>query len=296
MYAKSRLASNECFPWPRVDLSALNGRLKLQGGALSLPVFSVLSTGGNRCTYICNPESVRSTISFGVGGLTSANMYSGSQSAISSLISSGIGADLYLEWINNSLTDGKYLVFRNHASTMGSTSYYEWYFRRLTSKNSANTTSWQTTSDQRVKENIKKANLKLCYKNVKELNLYKYKYIDGFGGGTEHDMNQLGFIAQEVSKKYKNSVQRGSVKIKDRREIPDLMTLDVSQINMTTFGAVKRLIRIVERQNKRIKKLEEQLGIIDDETDDDDADEPYVKEYCDECDIDCLTPEPDKPN
>jgi ribosome assembly protein YihI (activator of Der GTPase) len=64
---------------------------------------------------------------------------------------------------------------------------------------------------------------------------------------------------------------------------------------MTTFGAVKQLIRIVERQNKRIKKLEEQLGLLNDETDDDDTDEPYVKECCDECDIDTLTPEPDEP-
>jgi hypothetical protein len=73
--------------------------------------------------------------------------------------------------------------------------------------------------------------------------------------------------------------------------------LDVSQINMTTYGAVKRLIRIVEKQSKRIKKLEEQLGIVDDESDIDDADEPYVKECCgDECDIDCIIPEPDKPN
>ena len=84
--------------------------------------------------------------------------------------------------------------------------------------------------------------------------------------------------------------------MKDNREVPDLYMLDVSQINMTTYGAVKQLIRIVERQSKRIKKLEEQLGIVDDESDIDDADEPYVKECCDECDIDCLIPEPDKPH
>ena len=203
---------------------------------------------------------------------------------------------MYLEWLNPNQTTGGRLYLRNAGTNLGGATYQEWWFRGRQCKNSVNSSSWQLVSDHRVKENIKKANLKICYNNVKEINLYRYKYIDAFGNGAEHDKYQLGFIAQQVIKKYKNSVSRGSVKMKDNRDVPDMSVLDVTQINMTTFGVVKKLIRIVEKQNKRIKKLEEKLGIVDDETDDDDADEPYVKEYCDECDIDCLTPEPDKPN
>jgi hypothetical protein len=95
---------------------------------------------------------------------------------------------------------------------------------------------------------------------------------------------------QQVKQHFPKSVFRGKTIIDDKREIPDLASVDVSQINFTLFGAVKQLIRVVEKQNKRIKKLEEMLNIIDDESDNDDADEPYIKECCDECDIDTIEP------
>jgi hypothetical protein len=239
-----------------------------------------------------NDNTTRQRILFQSAGQT----YQQSCAAISVVNGTDV-ADMYLEWLNPNVTTGGKLYLRNAGTNLGGATYFEWWFRASQCKNSTTTSSWTVTSDHRIKENIKKANLKTCYNNVKELNLYRFKYIDAFGNGTEHDKYQLGFIAQQVNKKYKNSVSRGSVKMKDNRNIPDLYMLDVSQINMTTYGAVKRLIRIVERQSKRIKKLEEQLGIEDDESDNDDADEPYVKECCgDECDIDCLIPEPDKPH
>ncbi len=69
--------------------------------------------------------------------------------------------------------------------------------------------------------------------------------------------------------------------------------MNIDQLNFTLFGAVKQLMRVVEKQSKRIKKLEEMLGIVDDDEVEDDADEPYTRINCeDECDIDCLTPEP----
>ena len=67
--------------------------------------------------------------------------------------------------------------------------------------------------------------------------------------------------------------------------------MDVSQVNFSLFGAVKQLIRVVEKQSKRIKKLEEMLGIVDDDEVEDDADEPYVRMNCeDEVDIDDIEP------
>jgi hypothetical protein len=59
---------------------------------------------------------------------------------------------------------------------------------------------------------------------------------------------------------------------------------------MSLFGAVKQLIKVVEKQSKHIKKLEDQLGIIDDDIVEDDADEPYVRIVCDEVDIDTIGP------
>ena len=154
-----------------------------------------------------------------------------------------------------------------------------------------NGTAWDQTSDHRIKENIKKANLNICYDNVKNINLYRFNYKDAFGNGKHRDMTQLGFIAQQVNQYYPKSITRGKRKLDDNREVPDLASIDVSQVNFTLFGAVKQLIRVVEKQSKRIKKLEETLNILDDDTQEDDADEPYVKIVCEgEVDIDTIVP------
>ena len=147
------------------------------------------------------------------------------------------------------------------------------------------------SSDHRVKENIKKANNKICYDNVKNINVYRFNYIDGFGKSSQPDKTQLGFIAQQVKQHFPKSVSRNKTIIDDKQEIPDLAEVNVSQLNFTLFGAVKQLIRVVEKQSKRIKKLEEMLGIVDDDEVEDDTDEPYVRMNCeDEVDIDTIQP------
>jgi hypothetical protein len=156
-------------------------------------------------------------------------------------------------------------------------------------QNGANSIYWNTVSDHRIKENIKKANLNICYNNVKNINLYRYNYINGFNNKIK-DKTQLGFIAQQVHQHFPKSVSKEKIRIEDKREIPDLLNIDVAQVNYTLFGAVKQLIKVVEKQNKRIKKLEEMLGIIDDDIVDDDADEPYIKIECDEVDIETIEP------
>ena len=154
-----------------------------------------------------------------------------------------------------------------------------------------NGTAWDVTSDHRIKENIKKANLNICYDNVKNINLYRFNYKDAFGNGTHRDRTQLGFVAQQVNIYYPKSITRGKRKLDDNREVPDLASIDVSQVNFTLFGAVKQLIRMVEKQSNRIKKLEEMLNIVEDGTVENDADEPYVKIVCEgEVDIDTIVP------
>jgi hypothetical protein len=154
-----------------------------------------------------------------------------------------------------------------------------------------NGTAWDQTSDHRIKENIKKANLNICYDNVKNINLYRFNYKDAFGNGTHRDRTQLGFVAQQVNIYYPKSITRGKRKLDDNREVPDLASIDVSQVNFTLFGAVKQLIRVVEKQSNRIKKLEEMLNIVEDGTVENDADEPYVKIVCEgEVDIDTIVP------
>lgn len=156
--------------------------------------------------------------------------------------------------------------------------------------NAAGSIYWTNPSDHRIKENIKKANLKICYNNIKNINLYRFNYIDGYKKATQYDKTQLGFIAQQVKQHYPKSIRREKMRFEDKREVPDLSVIDVAQVNYSLFGAVKQLIRVVEKQSKRIKKLEEMLNIIDDDEVEDDADEPYIKIECDEVDIDEIEP------
>jgi hypothetical protein len=167
---------------------------------------------------------------------------------------------------------------------------YSWQFNQNTSVNSAGSAYWNTYSDQRIKENIKKSNLKICYDNVKNINLYRFNYKKELGKGTQIDKTQLGFVAQQVNQHFPKSVHRNKQRLEDKREVPDLATIDINQVNYTLFGAVKQLMKVVEKQSKRIKKLEEMLGIVDDDIVEDDADEPYERIVCDEVDIDDIEP------
>jgi hypothetical protein len=181
-----------------------------------------------------------------------------------------------------------HLIVQNGA--MGSATRQLFQFRSSGEcMNALNSTSWNQVSDQRVKENIKKANLNICFDNVKNINLYRYNYIKGFRD-TIPDKTQLGFVAQQVQQHFPKSVGRSKIRIEDKRELPDLASVSIDQINFTLFGAVKQLIRVVEKQSKRIKKLEDMLGIVDNDDVENDADEPYERIVCDEVDIDTIEP------
>jgi hypothetical protein len=154
-----------------------------------------------------------------------------------------------------------------------------------------NGTAWDQTSDHRIKENVKKANLTICYDNIKNINLYRFNYTKAFGNDTHKDRTQLGFIAQQVNKYYPKSITRGKRKLDDNKDVPDLASIDITQVNFTLFGAVKQLIRVVEKQSNRIKRLEDMLNIVADDEVENDADEPYVKIVCEgEVDIDSIVP------
>lgn len=155
--------------------------------------------------------------------------------------------------------------------------------------NANNSTSWNQASDQRIKENIVKADLKTCYDNIKNINLYRYKFIDAFDNGFK-DKNKLGYIAQEVKKHFPKATYRDKKRLNDNREIPDLLSIDVEQINASLYGAVKQLIKIVEKQSKRIKALETLLNIEDNDDVEDDAGQPFERIYDEEVDIDTIEP------
>jgi len=159
--------------------------------------------------------------------------------------------------------------------------------------NPLNISFWTLTSDQRIKENIKKADLKICYENVKNINLYRFNYIDSFQTSSQ-DKNKLGYIAQEVRRYFPKATTRIKKRLSDNREVPDLLNIDIDQINLTLYGVVKQLIKIVEKQDKDIKTLKSLLNIEDNNDIEDDAGEEYVQIY-DEEEVNIDEIEPSEP-
>jgi hypothetical protein len=121
--------------------------------------------------------------------------------------------------------------------------------------NPTGTSSWTTTSDRRIKENIEDASYDKCYDNINSLGLYRFNYVEGFNN-VNKDIKQLGFIAQEVKDIFPKAVSSYNFNNNDIN-IPDMLTIDITQINYSLYGAVKKLIVMNEDKENRIKRLME---------------------------------------
>lgn len=124
------------------------------------------------------------------------------------------------------------------------------------------TNTWATGSDERVKENIEVADYNLCYENVKQLDLKRFKWNEQKYPKVD-DRNVLGFIAQDVEPIYPNAVKTGYEELPDGSVIEDFKTLQVDQIYKMMYGALRKSIEkvetletIIQQQNQRISNLE----------------------------------------
>ena len=118
---------------------------------------------------------------------------------------------------------------------------------------------WSTVSDRRIKENIEKASYDKCYDNINKLELYRFNYIKELNN-INKDMKQLGYIAQEVEDIFPKAVSSQPF-YNNSLSIPDLLSIDISQINYSLYGAVKKLIEIDKNKEERIKKMEYLLNL-----------------------------------
>ena len=128
-------------------------------------------------------------------------------------------------------------------------------------------TSWITTSDSRIKENIVRASYKECYEIFKKINLYRYNYNGEYID--TNDKNQLGFIAQEVQTYLPHSVQERKMKFKNGVYIDDTLTLNVTEINYVMFGAFKYLMGELEIIKKYLPEPIVQDTVVDTNTETD---------------------------
>jgi hypothetical protein len=130
--------------------------------------------------------------------------------------------------------------------------------------NPTGTASWTTTSDRRIKENIERASYDKCYESINKLELNRFNYIKGFNT-VNRDITQLGFIAQEVKEIFPKSVFE-NIYINDNINISNLHSIDITQINYSLYGTVKKLIEKVDNNVKKIKYLNSILNIDTDTT------------------------------
>ena len=114
---------------------------------------------------------------------------------------------------------------------------------------SSTLTKWSVLSDRRIKENIVKASYDKCLENVKNIELYNFNFKDNCVN--TNDRHQLGFIAQEVQQVYPKAVEVSKMIVNLEQQIDDLLTLNITQIDYTLYGAVKSLIEKIE--NIKIK-------------------------------------------
>jgi hypothetical protein len=117
---------------------------------------------------------------------------------------------------------------------------------------------WSTVSDRRIKENIEKASYDKCYDNINKLELYRFNYIKELNS-INKDLKQLGYIAQEVQDIFPKAVSSQEFN-NDILSIPDMLSIDIAQINYSLYGAVKKLIEIDNNKELRIKKIETLLN------------------------------------
>jgi hypothetical protein len=126
--------------------------------------------------------------------------------------------------------------------------------------NPTGTASWNTGSDRRIKENIERASYDKCYENINKLELNCFNYIEGFNT-VNKDKTQLGFIAQEVSDIFPKSISTQEYNT-DTLSIPNLMSIDVSQINYALYGAVKKLIEKNDEDQERMNSFNNRINTI----------------------------------
>jgi len=103
-----------------------------------------------------------------------------------------------------------------------------------------NLTTWNTTSDRRIKTDIKFADLSICLSSINSLQLKRYQY-DSNIFPDRYDNTVLGLIAQDVQTVFPKAVFSTVA-----YGFTDLLNLDFDQIYKANIGATQRLAQLVD--------------------------------------------------
>jgi hypothetical protein len=120
-------------------------------------------------------------------------------------------------------------------------------------------TTWTQISDERIKRNISNADLDQCYEDVKAITLRRFTYASTlFEAVPLSDRNVLGFIAQEVKQVYPKAVVESAA-----FGISDLNWLNIDQMNMSLYGAVKKVITLNESLTSTVFVLQQKISTLE---------------------------------
>ena len=109
--------------------------------------------------------------------------------------------------------------------------------------------SWSAASDERIKSNIRDANVDACWNAVKALPL---KIFDIHAPRDKLRINTLGWIAQEVKHIFPDSVT-----LKNDNGFDDFHYLDVDQLYKNMYGALHKAINCIESHQTTIQSLQD---------------------------------------
>lgn len=119
-------------------------------------------------------------------------------------------------------------------------------------------TTWTVSSDQRLKNNVVKADCERCYDIVKELKLVRFYWDDDKVPREKvKDRRKLGWIAQDVEEYFPKAVDRVNM-----YGLEDCRTLDTDQIYASMYGAIQQLQCMVESLQNENKVLQETVNCI----------------------------------
>jgi hypothetical protein len=109
--------------------------------------------------------------------------------------------------------------------------------------------TWTIGSDMRIKENITDADMDRCYTDIKSVKLRRFAWRNDFYNAVQTtDRHVLGFLAQEVS-----TIVPKAVETKTAFGYSDFQFLNIDQLNMSLYGAVKRTIQDKEVLESTVK-------------------------------------------
>jgi hypothetical protein len=116
----------------------------------------------------------------------------------------------------------------------------------------------ESNPDRVIKCNIEQANLQTCLDTTKQLNLYRYMWIDAMKD-RKKDTHQIGLMSDEVKTVLPNSVFDIPFKAGYYNSIQNV---NLEQIHMAHLGATQKLIQIVEEQQSTIQQLKEEMSTL----------------------------------